>query len=138
MDMPVGISSVMPGNRTRGASMQARRSMPAAPAVACCGRGNSRPMRGSKTRSLILGNIRSLAPRAAGAHAIARQGGGRAALTRTPSGTAGGGRQAASDQGDELARNVDFRSARDFDLAAGPNDRERIVLAIERNAVAHL
>src|SRR5580658_11312351 len=134
--MPVGMSSVVPGSNTRGASKQARKSMPADPAVACCGSGNSRPMRGSKIRSLILGCIS--APRAAGAHAIARQGGGRAALTRTASRTAVGGRQAARDQGDELARNVDFRSARDFDLAAGPDDGERIVLAIERNAVAHL
>src|SRR5271163_4631717 len=114
MDIPVGMSSVMPGNRTRGASMQARRSMPADPAVACCGRGNSRPMRGSNIRSLILGN--TSAPCAAGAYAIARQGGGGAALARTAPGSAVGGRQAARDQGDELARNVDFRSARDFDL----------------------
>src|SRR5579863_92528 len=120
MDMPVGMSSVVPGSRTSGASMQARRSMPADPAVACCGRGNSRPMRGSKIRNLILGSIS--APRAAGAHAIARQGGGRAALAGTAPGTAVGGRQAARDQGDELARNVDFRSARDLDLAAWPDD----------------
>src|SRR5579863_2479633 len=137
MEMPVGMSSVAAGGRTSGASMQARKSMPADPAVACWGRGNSRPMRGSRIRSLILGNIGLLAPRAAGAHAIARQGGG-AALTRTASRAAVGGRQPARDQADELARDVDLRSTRHFDLAAGPNDGERIVLAIERNAVAHL
>ena len=44
--MPVGISCVSPGFSSSGASMQARRSRPAEPAVAYCGSGNSRPMRG--------------------------------------------------------------------------------------------
>src|SRR5260221_1116185 len=134
--MPVGMSSAAPGPSTSGARVQARRSMPEEPAVACCGNGNSRPMRGSKIRSLILRCISS-APHAAGAHSIARQGGG-AAFARTAPRSAVGRRQALSDQGDELARDFDFRSARDLDLAAGPNDGERIVVAVERNPLADL
>ncbi|MGP8063894.1 MAG: hypothetical protein ACLP5O_15295, partial [Acidimicrobiales bacterium] len=37
---------------------------------------------------------------------------------------------------DQFARHVEFGTARHFDLAAGPNDGQRIVIAIERNAVA--
>src|ERR1700737_2709522 len=114
--MPVGMSSAAPAASASGASVQARKSMPAEPAVACCGRGNFRPPR---------------------AHAIARQGGG-AALARTAPRAAVGRRQALSDQGNELARNFNFRSARDLDLAAGPNDGERIVVAIERHPLADL
>src|SRR5882724_3188696 len=135
--MPVGISSAAPGARSSGAARQARKSMPAEPAVACCGRGNSRPMRGSKTRSLTV--RRTLSPaRATGAHSIARQGGGDPALARTAPRTAVMRRQAARNQGDELARDIYFGSALDLDFAAGPNDGERIVVAIERDAVADL
>src|SRR5271169_5783005 len=63
--MPVGISSAPPAGRTRGAARQARRSMPAEPAVACEGRGNSRPMRGSRILSLTVGRIESAAYAAA-------------------------------------------------------------------------
>src|ERR1700733_7244303 len=126
--MPVGMSSAALALSTSGASMQARKSMPADPAVACCGNGNSWPMRGSKIRSLILRCISS-APHAAGTHSIARQGGG-AAFARTAPRRAVGRRQALRDQGKELAR--------DLDLAAGPNDGKRIVVAIERNPLADL
>src|ERR1700723_301388 len=136
MDTPVGISSAAPAASASGASMQARKSMPAEPAVACCGNGNSWPMRGSKIRSVILRCISS-APHAAGTHSIAGQGGG-AAFARTAPRRAVGRRQALSDQGNELARDFDFRSARNLDFAAGPNDGERIVVAIERNPLADL
>ena len=79
-----------------------------------------------------------LTARAARAHSIARQGGRRAALARTAPRTAVGRRQALGDQGDELARDVDFRSARDLDLAAGPDDGERIVIAVEGDPLADL
>src|SRR5258708_26186109 len=134
--MPVGISSAAPALSASGASMQARKSMPAEPAVACCGKGNSRPMRGSKIRSLTVRCTPS-APHAPGAHAIARQGRDPAFARTAPRAT--GRRPAAlSDQGNELARNFDFGSARDLDLAAGPNDGQRVIVAIERNPVAGL
>src|SRR5271166_5771206 len=110
--------------------------MPAEPGVACCGRGNSRPMRGS--RILSLTERRTSAARAARAHPVAGQGGGAAALARAAPRAPLMRRQAARDQGDELACDVDFRSARHLDLAAGPNDGERVVVAIERNALTDL
>src|SRR5882724_25105 len=134
--MPVGTSSAAPGTSSSGAPMQARKSMPAEPAVACCGSGNSRPMRGSRIRSLTVRRMPS-APRAPGAHSIAREGGD-PAFARTAPWAAVGRRQALSDQGNELARNFNFGSARDLDLAAGPNDGERVVVAIERNPLADL
>src|SRR6266404_9618505 len=136
METPVGISSAAPGTSASGAPMQARKSMPAEPAVACCGSGNSRPMRGSKTRSLTVCRT-SLPARAPGAHPIAGQGGD-PALARPSPRAAVGRRQALSDQGNELAGNVNFGSARDLELAAGPNDGERVVVAIERNSLADL
>src|SRR5690606_16175531 len=48
MDRPVGISSVWPGSRTVSCLSMARRSRPAEPGVAYCGRGNSAPRRGSR------------------------------------------------------------------------------------------
>jgi len=81
--------------------------------------------------------LHGLSARAAGAHSIARQGGGSAAFACTATRTAVRGRQTAGNQGNELARNIDFRSARDLDLAAGPDHGERIVLAIKGDAVAH-
>src|SRR6202043_1091283 len=131
------MSAAAPAASASGAWVQARRSMPADPAVACCGRGNSRPMRGSKIRSLTERCMLS-APHAAGAHSIARQDGGGAAFARTAPRTAVGRRQALGDQGNELARNFNFRSARDLDLAAGPDDGECIVVAIERHPLADL
>src|SRR5580698_9295278 len=54
MAMPEGISAVSPGASASGSFRQARRSMPAEPAVACCGRGNSLPMRGSSSFTLTI------------------------------------------------------------------------------------
>src|SRR5579862_5721893 len=77
----------------------------------------------------------SLPTRAARAYPIARQGGG-TAFARAAARSAVGRREAARDQGDELARDFDFRSTRNVDLATRPNDRKRIVFAVEGNAVA--
>src|SRR5271163_4220643 len=133
IETPVGINSAAPGARISGASTQARKSMPAEPAVACCGRGNSRPMRGSKIRSLTE---RCTVTAARGGHAPDRAAGRRRCGACGRRGA--GWRQAAGDQGNELARNINFRSARHFELAAGPDDGERIVVAVERNAFADL
>src|ERR1700722_7379718 len=149
MDTPVGISSAAPAARVSGVSMQARKSMPADPAVACCGKGNSRPMRGSRIRSLMVrgmamslsispgGGGGGLASRAARPHAVTRQGSG-PALARTAPGAAVGRRQALGDQCDELARDIDFRPAGDFHFAGGPNDGECVVVAIEGDPFANL
>src|ERR1019366_2091902 len=118
------MSCAAPGARTSGAARQAHKSMPAEPAVACAGNGNSRPMRGSKILSLTVGRIESAAY-AAAAQAGARvrhrgAGGGRAALARTAPRGAVGGRQALGDQGNELARDAELRCARDLEFSAGP------------------
>src|ERR1700686_3753955 len=136
--MPVGMSSAAPAASASGASMQARKSMPAEPAVACCGKGDSRPMRGSRIRSLTVRVMPRSPSRASGAHSISRQDGGGAALARTAPRTAVRRRQALGDQGNELARHFYFRPARDFDLAAGPEDGECIIVAIEGNPFADL
>src|ERR1700676_2845189 len=95
-------------------------------------------MRGSNIRSLTVRCTWRLTPRATRANSIARQGGRRAALARTPSWAAVGRRQALGDQRNELARDIDFRSAGDLGLAAGPEDGERIVIAVEGNPFAAL
>src|ERR1700675_2628028 len=97
-------------------------------------------MRASNIRSLTVRCTwrRALTPRATRANSIARQGGRRAALARAPPWAAVGRRQALGDQGNELARDIDFRPARDLGLAAGPDDGERIVIAVEGNPFADL
>src|ERR1700738_3492235 len=135
--MPVGMSSAAPAASASGACMQARKSMPAEPAVACCGKGKSRPMRGSRIRSLTERCMRS-APCAPRTHSIARQDGGGTALARTAPRSAVGRRQALGDQGNELARHFYFRPACHLDLAAGPDHGERIIVAIEGYPFAHL
>ena len=117
--------------------MQARKSMPAEPAVACCGQRKFPADARIQNPQLDLARHASAAAR----RARTRSRGRAAALRRLREprrGLPSGGGRRLGDQGDELARDVDFRSARDFDLAARPNDGERIVLAIERNAVADL
>src|ERR1700722_3690661 len=137
IEIPVGISSAAPGGSASGASMQARKSMPAEPAVAGCGKGNSRPMRGSKIRSFTVRCIGS-ATDVAGTHSVARQARDGASFTLTAAWAAVGRRQAVGNQGNELACDIDFRSAGDLGLAAGPDDRQRVVVAIERHAVVDL
>src|SRR5271169_1536821 len=115
------MSSAPPGARTTGAATQARKSMPAEPAVACEGKGNSRPMRGSKILSLTVGRIESAADTAA-AQAGARIGRGcadglRTTFARAAPRGAVGGRQALGDQGNEFARDVEFRRARDLEFS---------------------
>src|SRR5258708_9754649 len=117
--------------------MQARKSMPAEPAVACCGNGNSRPMRGSKIRSLTVRCIRLLnSTRTTAAHPLAGQSRGSSALSRAAARTAVRRWQALRNERDEFARHVDFRSARHLHFAARPDHDERVVLAIERDSIA--
>src|SRR5262245_17353875 len=61
MAMPLGTSSEAPGASVSGASMQARRSRPAAPAVAYC--GSESRSRGSRTLTSSVFKRKRLAPR---------------------------------------------------------------------------
>src|SRR5450631_3317741 len=140
--MPVEMSSAAPGGSVSGAARQARKSMPAEPAVAGEGSGNSRPMRGSRILSLTVGRIESAA-NAAAAQAGARvrhccADGLRTTFARTAPRGAVGGRQALGDQGNEFARDVELRRTRDLEFSAGPQDRQGVVLAIECDPIADL
>jgi len=63
---------------------------------------------------------------------------GGAALARAASGTAVGRRQPARDQRHKLARDLDFRSARDFNLAAGHMTVSALSSQIEGDPFADL
>src|SRR5229473_6787274 len=136
--MPVGSSSAAPGSSTNGASMHARRSMPAEPGVACSGSGNSRPMRGSRMRTLIVRLIRGSSASYAACATAAKPGArvrGRDAAFAGAAARAIAGRQPFCDQGDEGPGDVDLGTPRDIDFATRPNHGNRIVVAVEGDAV---
>src|ERR1700688_2952273 len=139
--MPVGSNLAAPGSSTNGASMHARRSMPAEPGVACPGIGNSRPIRGSRMRTLIVRFIRgssaSYAACATAAKPGARVGGRDAAFTGAAA-RAVAGRQPLCDQGDEGPGHVDLGASRDIDFSTRPNHGNRIVVAVEGDSVPDL
>src|SRR5437868_5733449 len=100
--MPLGTSSAAPGASVSGASMQARRSRPAAPALAYWGRLPRR--RGSRIlTSRVFKTMRRSAPR-----------------------------QHLRDVLDQLAREHDLRRAREAVLALVVEQRERIGVLAER------
>src|SRR5688500_6096575 len=126
--MPDGISCVSPGFNSSGASRQARRSTPAEPEVAYCGKGKSRPMRASSTRT------------------CKRR---RAPPIVVPSAMSSGNRWGwicvcdfathaitLGDQLYQLSRQRGFAGERQLLLAALPVHGERVVVFVEGQAVA--
>src|SRR5438270_1751800 len=118
---PVGMSSARPAGNMSAAPRQARRSMPAEPAVAYAGRGNSFPMRASRIRTLsgrrVFWSIRTGSQLA------------QCRVARRDTGAGGGER--LGDERDQLAGQRQLGRLAQLMPLVAPQDDELVVLAIE-------
>src|SRR6202020_146149 len=124
MASPVGSNWVCPGASVTGASMQARRSMPAEPSVAYAGSGNCVPTRASRMRT-FNGCRRVNVSMESSLRGVRRQGGGAQGL-----GAALGDDR--RDELDEFARQLRLGVARQELAAIAPQHDEFVIGAVER------
>src|SRR4029453_13091473 len=129
--MPDGMSCVSPGFSSSGASMQARKSTPAEPCVAYCGSGYSRPMRGSRMGTSSRRRAPVACAPSAGMSGTLGLRSERAGLVARLI-TLGDDFDQLPCQG-QLARECELALA-----AAGPVDRQCVLVLVERQPLADL